>query len=168
MPENYYAFGKTVCDIEMANKNKQELNKNQFFAYSEINDSYLDMDDYLSSKLEMIARSFEKFISDTVASSDDKIRSLLSLELTKREKDSLLVIVEKDYISDFFPQGEIADKLSNYWSKTIPEMSKILDENSEARKEHKKKSIGNNLDFFIRKRTQIENESNSRGTKLSS
>lgn len=167
IPVNYCAFGKAVCDIETKNKNKQELNKNQFYAYAEINDSYLDMGDYSSSKLEMIARSFEKFISDTAASSNAIVKELLSVELSEQEKNSLFLITEKNYDSDFFPQGEIADKLSIYWSKAIPEISKVLDESSSESKNHRVKSLGNNVAKFLKKRESIEIKENNGEKKLS-
>lgn len=97
-PPRYFSFLKAQCDLYIDRTNKQALEKNQYMDFAKKSDQYLQIDDYTQSLVETFARSFEAFVAD---------------KLKPNGKECCLV--SSSYDSDFYPQGEMKEKMNSLW-----------------------------------------------------
>jgi hypothetical protein len=109
-PPRYFSFLKAQCDLYMDRANKQSLEKNQYMDFAKKSDQYLQIDDYTQSLVETFARSFEAFVAE-------------KLKPTGKE----CCLVSASYDSDFYPQGEMKEKMNSLWDGMWSQLKAGLD-----------------------------------------
>ena len=114
--------------------------------FAKKSDEYLKLDDYTQSTVESFARSFEAFVSD-------------KLKPTGKECN----LVCSSYDSDFYPQGEMKNKLNSLWEQMWPQIKKGIDKAIPVNPDIKleKSFIMNNIKKFRDKFMQDKNQNNN-------
>ena len=132
-PPRYFSFLKAQCDLYIDRTNKQALEKNQYMDFAKKSDQYLQINDYTQSLVETFARSFEAFVAD---------------KLKPIGKECCLV--SSSYDSDFYPQGEMKEKMNSLWEGMWEQLKVGLDKampiNPNAKLE--KSFIASNIESF--------------------
>lgn len=129
-PTRYFSFIKAQFYLT-----SMEIEHNNFYDFAHKADSFLGEEDYTSSNIEVLARTFETFI------------------FTKT--DGKFDFISKNYNSDFYPQNEMRDKFNVFWEKTWKEFRSRL--NNDFSKINTPLTVISNIQQFRRDNEEANN-----------
>lgn len=128
-PPRYFSFIEAQCDIEVAKQKKKNFKVNQLIDFSKKADEYLGESNYTESTIELFARTFETYLHD---------------KLKKAGKSSSLV--NDDYETDMYPQGEIKKNTNAQWDKMWVQIKSAIDKQVPVEPEISKEKVISNIE----------------------